>query len=272
MSASALLRASHLQPTLGVTAIATALSVSVGRGAGAAAVAAAAFTGQLSVGWSNGYIDRERDRHAGRLDKPIVVGQVRPDTVRTAAVLALAACVPLSMLSGWRAGSAHLVAMFAALVYNVAGKASVLSPVPYIIAFGLLPAFVTLGLPGHPWPPWWAVGAAAVLGCGAHFVNTIDDIDDDLANGVRGLPQRLGTSWSLRCGVTLMAAAVIVLTFAPAGEPDLGIISMFVVSGALIVGVAVTASIGLPKIAWSLTIATAVSAVALLIASGGSLA
>lgn len=272
MTANALLRASHLQPTLGVTAIATALSVSVGRGAGAVAVAAAVLAGQLSVGWSNDYLDRDRDRRAGRLDKPIVAGQVLPGTVRLAASLALAACVPLSLLSGWRAGSVHLVAVLAALAYNVAGKATVLSPLPYVLAFGLLPAFVTLGLRGHPWPPWWAVGASAVLGCGAHFVNTIDDIDDDLANGVRGLPQRLGTSWSLRCGVLLLATAVVILTFAPPGEPGAATIALSVASGALVVGVAVTASFGLARVAWSLTIATAISAVALLIASGGSLA
>ena len=53
-----LLRACHLQPTLAVTAISTALALSVGRGVGALAVLFAVLAGQLSVGWSNDYLDR----------------------------------------------------------------------------------------------------------------------------------------------------------------------------------------------------------------------
>jgi 4-hydroxybenzoate polyprenyltransferase len=268
----ALFRASHLPPTVAVTAIAAALATSVGRGWGVLAVAAAVFCGQLSVGWSNDYIDRHRDRDSGRLDKPIVANQVSAATVRLAALLALVACVPLSLLSGWRAGLLHIGAVLAALAYNVGIKATVLSPVPYILAFGTLPAFVTLGLPGHPWPPWWALGASAALGCGGHFVNTLGDIDDDLTSGVLGLPQRLGAKWSLRVGVSLLAIAVVVLTFAPAGRPNFGVVSLFVISIGLIGGVAVSASRGLSRLAWPLTIATAISAVVLLVASGSSLA
>ncbi|HEV8298430.1 MAG TPA: hypothetical protein VGQ20_14090, partial [Acidimicrobiales bacterium] len=61
-----LLRASHFQPALSVTVIATVLAVSVGRGAGSIVVALAVAAGQLSVGWSNDYLDRDRDRRTGR--------------------------------------------------------------------------------------------------------------------------------------------------------------------------------------------------------------
>ena len=57
-----LLRASHIQPTMAVTAIVTTLSLSVGRGAGSAWVALAVLSGQLSVGWSNDYLDRDGSR------------------------------------------------------------------------------------------------------------------------------------------------------------------------------------------------------------------
>ena len=71
-----LLRSSHFQPTMAVTGFATALALSAGRGTGAILVAAAVLCGQLSVGWSNDYIDRARDRTAARMDKPIVAGSV----------------------------------------------------------------------------------------------------------------------------------------------------------------------------------------------------
>ena len=71
-----LLRACHLKPTLAVTAITTALAVSAGRGSGSIWVALAVLSGQFSVGWSNDYLDRDRDHLAGRVDKPIVSGGV----------------------------------------------------------------------------------------------------------------------------------------------------------------------------------------------------
>ena len=159
-----LIRACHLQPTLAVTAISTALALSVGRGVGALAVLLAVLSGQLSVGWSNDYLDRERDRRGRRVDKPIVAGDVDAGVVRVAALCAVVVCGPLSLLSGWRAALVHLGAVGLGWAYNAGLKRTVVSVVPYAVAFGALPVFVTLGLPSHPWPPAWAVGAAAALG------------------------------------------------------------------------------------------------------------
>ena len=82
--------------------------------------------------------------------------------------------------------------MAAAWAYNLGLKSTWLSPLPYALAFGLLPAFVTLGLAGHPWPRPAVTAVAALLGVGAHLLNTIPDHDADLRTGVRGLPQRIG--------------------------------------------------------------------------------
>jgi len=79
----------------------------------------------------------------------------------------------------------------------------------------LLPAFVTLGLPDSPWPPWWAVTAGALLGAGAHLANVVPDIADDLATGVRGLPQRIGRQSSSRLAATLLLVASLVLVIGP---------------------------------------------------------
>ena len=142
----ALIRASHFQPTFAVTAITTALALSVGRGAGSVWVALAVLSGQFSVGWSNDYLDRERDLRALRADKPIAARQINANLVGTCAVVALGVCVPLSMISGWRAGTIHLIAVALAWLYNIKLKSTLASVVPYLFAFGLLPAFVTLGL------------------------------------------------------------------------------------------------------------------------------
>lgn len=266
-----LAHACHLAPTLAVTGIATALAASVGRGWGIIAVAVAVITGQLAVGWSNDFIDRERDAQAGRLDKPIVRGDVRAVTVAGAAIVAAIACVPLSFLSGWRAGVVHLGAVTAALAYNGHLKKTIASPLPFAVAFACLPVFVTLGASGHPYPPAWAAIAAGMFGCGAHFINTLDDVATDRRQGVCGLPQRLGVSLSLLVGASLLAGATAVLTFAPSDAPTTPALVLFGGTVALVCGVAASARTGHLERSWNFAIASAVTATALLLASGSSL-
>ena len=213
-----LVKACHPEPTLAVTALATALALSTGRGAGSGLVAAAFLSGQLSVGWSNDWMDAARDRAVARPDKPVARGDLMESSVRTAALLALAACVPLSMLMGVAAGAAHLVAVASAWQYNATLKATALSWAPYAVSFGLVPSIVVLGLPGHPLAPWWASLAGSLLGVGAHFANVLPDLEDDAATGVRGLPHRLG-----RRGSTLAAGAALVLATVALARDRLGV-------------------------------------------------
>nr|WP_241834547.1 UbiA family prenyltransferase [Pseudofrankia asymbiotica] len=201
---------------MAVTLFAAALAIAVGRSAGGvAAVAAAVVTGQLSVGWSNDVIDRHRDAIGGRAEKPVAAGGVTPRTVALAAAVALVACVPLSFASGWRAGWVHLGAVASAWAYNLGLKATPLSVVPYAVSFGLLPTFVVLGLEGHPLPPWWLPLAGALLGCGAHFANTLPDLAADAQAGVRGLPQRLGAAGARWSAVLLLVAGSVVALLGP---------------------------------------------------------
>jgi 4-hydroxybenzoate polyprenyltransferase len=196
----------------------TALAAASGRGAaGSVLVALSVLAGQLSVGWSNDRVDLRRDLATGRDDKPLVSGAVHPRTVAVAAGCALALCVPLSLANGLLAGTVHLVGVAAAWSYNLGVKRTALSPLPYAVGFGLLPAFVTLGLPGHPWPPAWAVAAGALLGMGAHAANVLPDIDGDLDTGVRGLPQRLGSRRTRALAALALLAASVLLVLGPAG-------------------------------------------------------
>lgn len=268
---TALLRASHLPPTLAVTAIATALAAQAGRGRGTVWVTLAVLAGQLSVGWSNDLVDAERDRRSGRSDKPLVTGALQEGTLRTAAGVALLACVPLSLASGWRAGLVHLVAVAAAWSYNLRLKSTAASVVPYVVAFGALPAFVTLGLPGHPWPAWWAPVTGALLGAGAHLVNVLPDLEDDLRTGVRGLPHRLGGRRSLLLGAAFLGGATVLAVLAPAGALGaVGIAALVAAVVATIAVVAVTAA-GRPRLAWPLALAIAGLCVATLLGRGAAL-
>ncbi|MDT7709134.1 MAG: hypothetical protein QOG20_4741 [Pseudonocardiales bacterium] len=207
-----LARSCHPEPTAAVTLMLTALAVTAGRSAaGVVLVGLAVLTGQLSIGWLNDALDAARDKAVGRTDKPVVAGAVSERTVQTAALVAALACVPLSLASGPVAGGVHLVAVAAGWAYDLGLKSTRVSVLPYMVCFGLLPAFVVLGLPGSPGPPWWLPVGGALLGAGAHFANVLPDLDDDAATGVHGLPHRLGAAGSRIAAAVLMLAATVVL-------------------------------------------------------------
>jgi len=258
-----LLRASHPGPTVAVTAVATALSASAGLGARSLAVAAAFLSGQLSVGWSNDWVDAARDRAVDRRDKPVVQGALRVTTVRTAALLALLSCVPLSLLVGTWAGAAHLVAVASAWQYNAHLKSTTLSWAPYAVSFGLVPSIAVLGLPGQPLAPAWATAGGALLGVGAHLANVLPDLADDAATGVRGLPHQLGHRRSaLLAGVALVGATAL-LALGP-GYDGRGALAVLVAGGVFAAGLRRGTAFGA-------AIVVALLDVGLLVVRGGSL-
>jgi 4-hydroxybenzoate polyprenyltransferase len=266
-----LARACHPEPTVAVTAMVTAFAASAGRGWGTVWVAAAVLAGQLSVGWSNDFLDADRDASVVRADKPIPAGLIGRRVVGTAALTALVASIPLSLASGWLAALPHLAGIAAAWSYNLGVKGTVFSPVPYAIGFGGLPAFVVLGLPGQPIPPVWLVCAGALLGLGAHFANVLPDLADDIRLGVRGLPHRLGARISAALAATLLLAASLVLAFGP-GRPSpavLGAVGAGVV--ALLTGGLLAARQPGSRAAFRVAMLVAVVDAALLIARGASL-
>ena len=93
MSSSQLIRAlalsCHPIPSVAVTAISAGLvalaDLPIGR---VALVTGAVFTGPLSIGWSNDYLDAERDRAVLRSDKPVATGAMEPRVAGIAAVVA----------------------------------------------------------------------------------------------------------------------------------------------------------------------------------------
>lgn len=199
--------------------MAVALALASGRAVGGTVAAGmAVFCGQLTVGWHNDWLDVERDARAGRADKPLAQGLVGRRTVGTAALVSGLATVPLSFLSGVQAAVAHIVAVGLALAYNARLKATLVSFVPYALAFPLLVAFISLGRHSSAWPPWWALAGASLLGTGAHLANASPDVVEDRSAGVLGLPQRLGPRLSIAGALVLMVASTLVIGVGPGGR------------------------------------------------------
>ena len=262
-----LARACHPEPTVAVTALAATLAASVG--ASPWRVGVAFLSGQLSVGWSNDWFDATRDRTVGRVDKPVAQG-LSVATVRTAALAAAAACVPLSLLLGPRAGLAHLVAVASAWAYNRRLKATALSFAPYALSFGLVPSIVTLALPSHPFAPWWASAAGALLGIGAHGANVLPDLADDERTGVRGLPHRLGRRPTTVLSGLALVAATLLLALGP-GLAVQGLVAVLL-SVLILAGGLLLARRPGSRAAFLAVLAVAAVDVVLLVLSGADLA
>jgi len=265
---TALVRASHPEPTVAVTAIATALAVSTGLGAAAAVVCLAFLSGQLSVGWSNDCIDAARDRGSARPDKPVARGELPVATVRTAALVAVLACVPLSLAMGPAPGLLHLLAVAVAWAYNARLKATVLSWAPYALAFGAVPSIITLGL-GRV-APFWATAAGALLGVGAHLCNVLPDLEQDLAQGVRGLPHRLGPRRSAAGAAVLLLAAAVLLAVGPGRPGPLPALAVLLAAVVVAVGLVRSRRAG-SRAAFRAALVVAALCVALLVARGAVL-
>jgi len=220
-STLALLKSSHPEPGGAVTAAMTLLAVGAGhRGWSIVGVAAAVGATQLSVGWVNDWLDADRDKVSGRGDKPVAVGAVSRRTVGIAGLISSLLIPVLGLPFGAAATVCITLVGVFALLYDWPLKSTAFSVVPYLVAFGLLPAFVVISLPGHPWPPAWLVAAGSLLGGGAHFANVLPDLADDAATGVRGLPHRIGATGSTIAAAVLLLAATLTLVFGPPGPPS----------------------------------------------------
>lgn len=202
--------AAHLGPTVAVTVLVALLAGAQGLDAGTAAlVVVAVLAGQLSIGWSNDLVDVARDRSTARDDKPLATGDASVRAARIACGAAVVATVVLSLAVGVAAGLVHLACVACGWAYNLGLKSTAWSWAPYAVAFGGLTFFVALADGSAP-PWWWPVGAA-LLGVGAHLVNVLPDVEDDLATGVRGLPHRLGPRLIAPVAAAVLALASVVV-------------------------------------------------------------
>jgi 4-hydroxybenzoate polyprenyltransferase len=215
-SALGALRATHPLPAAAVTALIGL--VTAARGAEAATlwwVIASTAAGQASVGWSNDYLDREGDAAAGRRQKPLVSGEVPPRTVLILAIVALPLSPALSLPLGIPEAATMLVAVGSAWAYNLGLKATSFSWIPYAMSFGLAPTYVWLATDGIA--PVWIVAAGALLGVAAHLLNVIPDLERDRAEGIRGLPHRMGLRGSLLLACLILAGALVLVLGAAGG-------------------------------------------------------
>lgn len=204
-------RATHAGPTVAVTLVITLLAWSLGwRGFGLVGVLLAVLIGQCSVGWSNDAFDAPFDLRSGRHDKPTVAVGITAKALWIAAICALAiSCVLSWAVAGLVGGSFHVFALAMAWLYNTVLSRTWWSWLPYALAFGAVPAFLTYGLSGEA-PQLWLPMAFAIVGVSAHIANALPDVDTDKAAGVRGFVISLGAVRATRlCWLLLLIGTAV---------------------------------------------------------------
>jgi 4-hydroxybenzoate polyprenyltransferase len=273
--ARALAGAAHPAPTVAVTLIGIVLAAGIGLEPGRVVlVGAVLLANQLSVGLSNDWLDAERDRAVGRIDKPVALGLVPVGTVRATAFALAIVSVLLSLPLGPAAAAAQTVFLVAGWSYNLGLKRTPLSVLPYLVGFGVLPAVVTLSAAEPRGAAWWALAAGATLGVAAHFANVLPDLDDDVRTGVRGLPHRLGRGVTEAVTWAALVGSAALVAFGSGSSSPLAPAGLAAVAGIAGVGLVVGRSAarrGAPpsRLAFKLILVAALLVV-LLLALGGS--
>jgi 4-hydroxybenzoate polyprenyltransferase len=209
-----LLKASHFGPTLLVTAISFGFATYYWWEGPAYVIAFGVFTGQLVVGWSNDLYDFEDDLKHNRQSKPLVNGVITKEFLQRW----LRLMVPFSFIAnlggplGINGGLVYMFGVACGVAYNFYFKFSFLSPLPFAVAFAALPSCIAISKDITP-PTWMWLGGA-LFGMAAHFINVIKDMKQDQISEIKGLPQRLGTRYSIVAAALLIALGFLVIFLA----------------------------------------------------------
>ncbi len=212
-------KATHAAPTAAVTLVITLLAWSLGwRGLALVGVLFAVLIGQFSVGWSNDAFDAPFDARSGRTDKPTVVDGISARHLWIAACCALVISSALSwIVAGVVGGSFHVFALGMAWLYNTVLSRTWWSWLPYALAFGAVPAFLSYGLNGQP-PQLWLPVSFAIVGVSAHIANALPDVDSDSKAGVKGFVISLGVVRATRLCWLLLIIGTLVLAWESASS------------------------------------------------------
>jgi 4-hydroxybenzoate polyprenyltransferase len=201
-----LLRASHLGPTLAVTLVSFLLSTTLWWEGPAYFISFGVFLGQLLVGWTNDLNDYQDDLKHNRIGKPLVSGELTKTSLLRAVKITTPIAVVVNLFGplGIKGGSLYLFGVGMGVAYNFYFKSTVLSPLPYALAFAAFVSSIVIATDQNV--PIWLVLAGALFGVAAHFANVLKDLDQDLTSGIKGLPQRLDKKKTrVICGALLIA-------------------------------------------------------------------
>jgi 4-hydroxybenzoate polyprenyltransferase len=147
---------------------------------------------QIFTGATNDLVDNARDTAAGRSEKPLPADKLTPNLALWIASSGLGLQLVASLWLGTLPLLLGLAAAFSAAAYNLALSRTPLSPLPYLVSFGILPLWIAAGVGVELERVLPAVPLAATFAAAAHLANTLRDFDVDATTESRSLAQVVG--------------------------------------------------------------------------------
>ncbi len=165
---------------------------------------------QVAIGSLNDYRDRALDAVA-KPSKPIPRGLISPRGALAQVWVASVGAILLSLPLGLVPFILTLLIEALGLAYDLGFKGTWVSGLLYALYFPLIPllAWSVFGR----WQPFlpWLVPLGAAVGIAMNVANSLPDLEQDRAAGVRGLPHLLGRRWALVVAWAVPPLCVIVL-------------------------------------------------------------
>lgn len=154
------------------------------------------FLSQSAIGMTNEVAGRNLDA-TSKPWRPIPAGHIQLHTVVILIIVFCLLAMLITMtLSLWSV-LLLIIGISAGVIYSIKLKDTILSWLPYAIAYPLLPVWVWVSL-GQFNVDLLAIYPAAVpLVLAVHLCNQVRDFDEDVAFGVRGLVHTLGKRKSI---------------------------------------------------------------------------
>ena len=146
---------------------------------------------QVSIAMINDYCDRDTDA-LSKPEKPIPRGLIYPREALIAGLLMIVIMLVLLIQLPVLALIISLCYLALGQAYNLGLKSTPLSGIVFALAMPLIPLYAFAGVGRTPPVIWWLVPAGFLLGIALNLANSLPDLEEDEAHGVRTLAVVLG--------------------------------------------------------------------------------
>lgn len=154
-------------------------------------VVAAHTAMQLAIAVFNDYCDREKDAR-GKPEKPIPRGLVAPREALFSGYVLIAIMALLLLPLPPLAGLLSLLYLTLGMAYNLGLKGTPFSGVVFALAMPLIPLYAFSAI-GRTLPfLFWLIPVGFALGVALNLANSLPDLEEDAAAGVKTLAVALG--------------------------------------------------------------------------------
>ena len=165
---------------------------------------------QVSIAMLNDFCDRRIDAQS-KQEKPIPRGLILPREALMAGLLMIAIMLVLLIPLPLLALGISLCYLVLGQAYNLGLKSTPLSGIVFALAMPLIPLYAFAGVGHIPSIILWLVPAGFLLGIALNLANSLPDLEEDQAQGIRTLAVVLGVRRSFTaCHVLIIICAVMI--------------------------------------------------------------